>query len=254
MANDKNIEEPMYDAVAVDGTPIGAIAPSPNDETAKVVYAPAVFDESTGFVQRIENAMSPEAILDPKRKDDPRVVPDEVIEKLLPGYRNVAKRTRAIELYVTGQYSLPEIAKMLNVPDRTVAKWAEVGNWIQFQEQVANTLKKHEKVRLAIIRTQNREKMMKEQIELGHDINEAAKVHIAEAETASQLKLAAEAAKLGSDMASRAVGIGESGRVDEDGAAAKTNAAMTLVQVYSGNSDGLPEVHVSEKKEGVIDV
>ena len=234
--------------LAADGTPLGTIASEPSGTGDNVVFAPAEFDESTGFVKRIERIMGHDAVIDPKG-EDPDGVPDNVVDALLPGFRDSAKREKALTIYITGEKSLHAIAEEVGVPDRTIAKWAEVGNWIKFQEDIAATMRRHEKVRLSVIRSRNREQTMTEQIELGHKINEAAKRHVDEAETSSQLKLAAEAAKLGSDMTNRALGIGESGKVDEaDKKDEQAPTAVSLVQVFK--TGGVPVVESRE----VIDV
>lgn len=238
---------------ASDGTPIGEVASEPNGCADDVTYAPAEFDDKTGYVRRIERAMAAEKALDVTDKSDPDAIPDSVVEALLPGYRDCAKREKALAAYVDGKRSLHEIAELVGVPDRTVAKWAEVGNWIKFQEDIANTLKRHERVRLTSIRIQNRERLMKEQIELGGEINRRAKEQLQDdAElTPGQLKMAAEAAKLGSDMTNRALGIGESGNTDGDRKSEGSGDGTKVALITVFPNGGLPPQPI---KTEIIDV
>ena len=230
--------------VASDGTPIGSLNAAPNGDDEAIECRPATFDEQTGTVAVIERAISPDAILDGTD------VPVEVIERVLPHYTDNAMRLKAIELYVTGDYSLHTIAERLKIPDRTVAKWAEDGNWISFNEKMIETMKRHEKVRITAKRVKERERAIDEQIELGHRITAAGKDFIESAETAGQFKAAVEGVKLGSDMVGRALAINESGKVDaetnkdEDAGTGK----VPLVAIITGG--GLPAV----QKGAVIDV
>lgn len=237
-------------AVAIDGTAFGQVADSPANGDFPADTAPAVFDETTGFVKKMEQAMSPEAILDMRSKDDPEAVPSDIVERLLPGFRDVKKRGHALELYIGGEMSIHDIAEKVGVPDRTVAKWAAVGNWIRFQQEIADTLKQHERVRLAALRSKHREKAIKSQIALGESIVESAKVFVDGAETAGQFKMAAEGAKLGSDMVGRALAISESGKVDADEKTDEKPAAqISLVNVFK--TGGIPTV---ESRGETIDV
>lgn len=238
-------EDILHKDVASDGTPIGTLNAAPNGDDEAIECRPSEFDEATGTVAVVERAISPDAVLDGKE------VPAEVIERVLPHYTDNALRLKAIELYVTGDYSLHTIAERLSVPDRTVAKWAEDGNWIAFNERMIETLKKHEKVRITAKRVKEREKAIDEQIELGHEITAAGKGFITGAKTAGQFKAAVEGVKLGSDMVGRALAINESGKVDaesnKDGPSDGGN--RSLVMVFNGG--GLPPV---PKNAEVVDV
>ena len=227
--------------MAADGTPIGAINAAPNSDNERVDFAPATFDETTGNVRRIEMAMSPDAVLDASSPD----FPAETVELLLPGYADSGKRMKAIELYVTGDKSLVEIAREVGVPDRTVARWAEEGNWLQFNERMVETLRKHEKARIAVRRIKEREAAIEEQIELGHRIARAGKEFVDSAETAGQFKAAAEGAKLGADMIGRALAINESGKVDAD--AQKDDEPAGRVSLVMNLNGGLPPVRVEKE-------
>ena len=227
--------------MAADGTPIGAINAAPNSDNERVDFAPATFDETTGNVRRIEMAMSPDAVLDASSPD----FPAETVELLLPGYADSGKRMKAIELYVTGDKSLVEIAREVGVPDRTVARWAEEGNWLQFNERMVETLRKHEKARIAVRRIKEREAAINEQIELGHKIAKAGKEFVESAETAGQFKAAAEGAKLGADMIGRALAINESGKVDAD--AQKDDEPTGRVSLVMNLNGGLPPTRIEKE-------
>lgn len=221
--------------VSADGAAIGTVCPSPNGDDAPVVCAPSTFDESTGMVARMEHAMLPDTVLDGK---DPQL-PQEVTEKIFPGYFNSDKRLKAVELYVTGKYSIPLIADEIGVPERTVVKWAEVGNWVGFNEALVDTMKKHERARITAMRVRERERAINEQVELGHKIAEVGKTFIETAETAGQFKAAAEGVKLGSDMVGRALAINESGKMDaEEKKSEADGGARPLVMVFGAG--GLP--------------
>ena len=241
----RTVADEIHKDVASDGTPIGSLNAAPNGDDEAVECRPATFDEQTGTVAVIERAISPDAILDGND------VPVEVIERVLPHYTDNAMRLKAIELYVTGDYSLHTIAERLKIPDRTVAKWAEDGNWINFNERMIETMKRHEKVRITAKRVKERERAIDEQIELGHKITAAGKDFIESAETAGQFKAAVEGVKLGSDMVGRALAINESGKVDaetnKDGSTDGGN--KPLVMVFNGG--GLPPV---PKNAEVVDV
>lgn len=234
---------------ASDGTAIGAVGDLPG-EGVEVECKPAVFDEETGMIARIESAMSPDAVL--AGKD--RTVSADAVEALLPKYNDRKLRLRAVKLYVEGKYSLHTIAETLEVPDRTVARWAEEGNWIEFNERMVNTLKKHEKVRVTMKRIREREKAIDEQVELGHKITEAGKQFIEGAESAGQFKAAVEGVKLGSDMVGRALAINESGKLDAEANKGDEGDGRTpLVAVIAGG--GLPTIRVGNADAGeVIDV
>lgn len=236
----------MRTDIAADGTMIGSVNVAPNADEQHVAFAPAVFDEETGNVQRVEMTMSPDAVLDPNAKDFNR----EAVELVLPGYTDNGKKLKAIELYVTGEKSIVEIAKEIGVPERTVARWAEDGNWLQFNERMAETLRKHEKARITVKRVKEREKAIDEQIELGHKISAIGKEILETVESSGQFKAVAEGLKLGSDMVGRALAINESGKVDsEDKKDAAAEGARPLVMVF-GNG-GLPPMPV---KTEVVDV
>lgn len=230
---------------AADGTAIGAVGGLPGADV-EVECKPAVFDETTGMIARIESAMSPAAML---RGDDPEV-PPEAVEALLPKYHDSRLRLEALKLYIEGKYSLHVIAETLEVPDRTVAKWAEEGCWIEFNERMVDTLKKHEKVRVTMKRIREREKAIDEQVELGHRITEAGKAFIEGAESAGQFKAAVEGVKLGSDMVGRALAINESGKLDAESNKddEQEGGKVPLVAVITGG--GLPAV----QRGAVIDV
>ena len=231
---------------AADGTVIGAVNSAPNCDDGRVDFAPAVFDETTGNVQRLEHLMAPDTILDGSSED----FSPEAVEVLLPGYSDSNKKLKAIELYLEGDHSLVAIAKDVGVPERTVARWAEEGNWLQFNERMVETLRKHEKARITVKRIKEREAAIDEQIELGHKIAKAGKEFVENAETAGQFKAAAEGAKLGADMIGRALAINESGKMDaEDKKDAAAEGSRPLVMVFGDG--GLPPMPV---KTEVVDV
>lgn len=222
--------------VAFDGTDIGDVG-APASMDAPAVLAPATFDKETRHVVGIERALSADRLVDDRHDAD--YVPDEIVEEVLPGYRSVYKRDSALRLYIKGEQTLSEIARAVDVPLRTVARWVSDGGWTKLLEQIAATLRRDEKARLAIIRVKNREKTMKEQLDIGAAINEQAKGLLDGELSPGQLKLAAEAAKLGSDMSNRALGIGESGDVDGDSKSAPQSATISLVNIFK---DGTPQV------------
>lgn len=232
--------EDMIIETAADGTQIGSVSPAPNGD-ADVEYAPATFNERTGLVNRLERAMAPDTILD---GNDPEISQD-VVERLLPGYFDNEKRMKAIELYVTGEHSLHSIAEELKVPDRTVAKWAEVGNWIEFNDAIVATLKKHERARITAMRVRERETAIDEQVDLGHKISKVGKEILETVDSAGQFKAVAEGLKLGSDMVGRALAISESGKVDADpskpGGGGEDGGVRPLVMVFRSEG-GLPPV------------
>lgn len=231
---------------AADGTVIGAVNSAPNCDDGRVDFVPAVFDETTGNVQKLEHLMAPDTILDGSSED----FSPEAVEVLLPGYSDSNKKLKAIELYLEGDHSLVAIAKEVGVPERTVARWAEEGNWLQFNERMVETLRKHEKARITVKRIKEREAAIDEQIELGHKIAKAGKEFVENAETAGQFKAAAEGAKLGADMIGRALAINESGKMDaEDKKDVAAEGVRPLVMVF-GNG-GLPPMPV---KTEVVDV
>ena len=230
--------------MATDGTSIGEVNAAPVGD-AEVECKPAVFDEDTGLVSRLELAMSPDAVL-----AGDGAVPAEVVEAILPKYGDKRLRLEAAKLYVTGDYSMRAIAEAIDAPERTVARWAEEGNWIEFSERTVETLKRHEKARLAAKRIREREKAIDEQIELGHKIAEAGREFIENAETAGQFKAAAEGVKLGSDMVGRALAINESGKVDADSSKEEGEGGrQPLVAIIAGGD--LPAV---QRGGEVIDV
>lgn len=230
----------MVIETAADGTRIGSVSPAPNGD-ADVEYAPSTFNEQTGLVNLLERAMAPDTILD---GNDPEVSQD-VVERLLPGYFDNEKRMKAIELYVTGEHSLHSIAEELKVPDRTVAKWAEVGNWIEFNDSIVATLKKHERARITAMRVRERETAIDEQVDLGHKISKVGKEILETVDSAGQFKAVAEGLKLGSDMVGRALAISESGKVDADpskpGSGGEDGGVRPLVMVFRSEG-GLPPV------------
>ena len=226
---------------AADGTVIGAVNSAPNCDDGRVDFAPAVFDETTGNVRRLEHLMAPDTILDGKSED----FSPEAVEVLLPGYSDSNKKLKAIELYLEGDHSLVAIAKEVGVPERTVARWAEEGNWLQFNERMVETLRKHEKARIAVRRIKEREAAIDEQIELGHRIAKAGKEFVESAETAGQVKAAAEGAELGADMIGRALAINESGKVDAD--AQKDDEPAGRVSLVMNLNGGLPPVRVEKE-------
>lgn len=235
---------------ASDGTAIGSVGDLPG-EGVEVECKPAVFDEATGMIARIEHAMSPEAVF----TGDDKTASPEVVEALLPKYHDTNLRYRAVQMYVEGKYSLHTIAETLNVPDRTVARWAEEGNWLAFNERMVDTLKKHEKVRVTMKRIREREKAIDEQVELGHKITEAGKQFIEAAESAGQFKAAVEGVKLGSDMVGRALAINESGKLDAEAnkGEEQEGGKVPLVAVIAGG--GLPSIRIgnADTRE-VVDV
>lgn len=233
----------MVDAAA-DGTNIGAVADEPSRHA--VPMAPGAFDPETAHIRRYEVALREGTDFECTDKESAAYVPDDAVELVLPGYRNEFARERAVQLYVEGDKSLREIAACVGVPLRTVAKWAEAGNWTQFQESLVSVVKRDESARLTMTRIAHREKAMRGQLALGDKLSQRAEDILDEQGddlSPSKLKLVAEAAKLSSDMTNRALGIGESGEIDR-GRAVKEDApsgpqTISLVNIFK---NGAPEV------------
>lgn len=222
---------------AVDGTDIGDVG-APATMEAPNELRPAVFDKTTRHIASIEQALTVQSLAtsDPSDID---YIPDDVVEEILPGYRDRTKHDSALRLYIKGEHTLAEIGRSVGVPLRTVARWVDEGGWTRLLERVAATLRADERARLSIIRVANREKMMREQLDIGAAINSQARGMLDGELTPGQLKMAAEAAKLGSDMSNRALGIGESGDVDGGGKSAAAPSTISLVNIFK---DGTPMV------------
>lgn len=232
MANDTEIPAPPI--MTGDGLLAGAPMTKPihSDRPATSPYVLA--SESVILQGQPDNVADPSV---PTTAENLKVVCE-----LFPGYEDLPKHEHALSLYVAQEKSLREIADTIGLPIRTVVKWAEEGGWIAMQEKTVKTMRKAEKLRLDAIRIQHRERLMQEQVSVADQVFANAKDHIDAASTAGQLKMAAEAAKLASDMANRAMGIGESGKMDDDVRRTEEQQGKTaLVVNFNG---GLPPVKV----------
>lgn len=224
---------------ASDGSRIGTVKDRPGvDLDANRRKNLAEFQKSAAYDVMIDAGL----FMDPAEFDA------SVADALYPQFQDMAKRKKALCLYVDGDMDLAAVAEKLDVPLRTAAKWAEVGRWDRIFESMAKTLRELERSRLSINRVKRREEILNEQLDLARKIRREASSRLDSADTAGQLKCAAESAKLAADMEVRALGVGESGGVSEDAPEAKKADGKVPLVI---NFNGLPPVTRSSGKEAI---
>lgn len=220
--------------LASDGSRIGEIKDAPSATTLAL--------EARAKIERDADA---DMLLDCGLVMDPKDLDRGLVEAMFPCYNDRVRRRRALAMYAEGRKTVDAIALDLGVPLRTVAKWAESGNWGRLQESTAKTLRALERARLSINRSLRREAILNEQLDLAASIRKKAANAVEESETSSQLKLASEAAKLAADLEVRALGIGESGSVSDDADERTKAEAAGRAPLIINFQGGLPPVKVS---------
>ena len=226
---------------ASDGTPIGEV---------KDASPVAVLAEEARHKREMEAAY--DVAVDSGLFAEPKDVDMSLVDAIYPKYNDRLSRRKALELYARGEMQFADIAEKLDIPLRTLAQWAKVGNWSRLQESMAETLGNVERARLRINRSLRRESILNEQLDLAKKVRGKAASALDGAETSGQIKLAAEAAKLAADLEVRALGIGDSGDLSDAKApdGRQADGRSPLVINFHG---GLPPVRVSGTGE-VIDV
>lgn len=165
---------------------------------------------------------------------------DPAIAELYPFYGDGDKRKKALDLYVADGRSIEEIAKAIDVPQRTISMWAYNGGWDRLLRREIMASQAQSVLALAKLRNTRRNTVATEQLEQAKRLRDKAMRDIEE-ESVS-LKTGAEAWALAARIEHTLTGMSEAGTIaDIDSREVKedTNketAKQPLVVVFQGGS------------------
>ena len=213
-----------------DGHPIGDVIVADPVEPATAAVAVTVLDGTADDeLSRSASASltgSPDADVD--------------IATMYPGYSDQDRRRKARTAYVVESRSIEDVAKLVDVPCRTVSMWIYDEQWDELVRKELAVQRSRSILELERFRTQQRLNVAKEQSEQAKEIRNAAMISIRLGQ--GSLKNNTEAWAAAAKVEQTAVGMGESGTVadltKQDGKNDE-NGKRPLVVIYNG---GLPPV------------
>lgn len=165
---------------------------------------------------------------------------DSAVAELYPGYSDPDRRKKAMTAYVTEDRSIEEIARLVDVPCRTVSMWIYNGQWDELAKKELAVRQSQSILDLARFRAERRLEIAKEQIEQAKMIRDTAADRIQNDE--GSLKSNTEAWAAASKIEHTLVGMSESGdiaSITEKKEDKDSKGKTPLVVVFNG---GLPPV------------
>lgn len=177
--------------------------------------------------------------------------PELAIASLYPKFGDSELRKKALHRYIADSVPLETVAKELGVEPRVVFLWAYSGRWSAVVNHEITARRDAERVELNRIRIAHRAAAMAAQLDNSKEIREIALEKAREAETAGQVKMAADAFKSAADVESRALGMGESGAVEDDDPQKQDKEKdgkkpLVVIVNNNGNPAGLPDVRKAQ--------
>lgn len=231
--------------VADDGSPLGTLVVpgcgplAPKSAAAKVAEAKAE-------LARVE-----------AQEITSEVDPDEDVLTLFEGYGDPAKRDAAKTLYVVRQLPAAEVARQVGVPIETVAQWVHEGRWNRIVARTLSVLSGDEGAKLTRFRTENRERLLRQQVEDAEAQQAVLRAQIASGEMRVS-KSSAEALGALARVQNAAMGVAESGAVVDVGEADEKKAERPvnspLVVIYRESASGIPTLGKKKKTVEVVEV
>lgn len=165
---------------------------------------------------------------------------ESAVAELYPGYSDPDRRKKAMTAYVTEDKSIEEIARLVDVPCRTVSMWIYNGQWDELAKKELAVRQSQSILDLARFRAERRLEIAKEQIEQAKMIRDTAADRIQNDE--GSLKSNTEAWAAASKIEHTLVGMSESGdiaSITEKKEDKDSKGKTPLVMVFNG---GLPPV------------
>lgn len=217
------------DAVMLDeyGNPIGQLAVNLGPSPAALHVA----DTSVETAQ--EQALEDDAA------DLPAISPNEIAE-YYPGYDNDELRDRAKRLMLIEGRQVADIARAVNVPERTVLMWVANFKWADARRRELVAKDEVSRMELAEVRIRRRNEVFQAQLEQAERIRNKAASDIAD-ETVS-IKTGTEAWAAAAKTEQTILGLSEAGNVaSADGKEAAKKGApdgakQPLVMVFQGGT------------------
>lgn len=167
---------------------------------------------------------------------------DRAVAELYPGYGDSDKRRSAMNMFVVEQKSVDEIAKLVEVPGRTVSMWVYNGNWSELVKKELMARQSLSILEMARLRADRRNEVMKEQLDQAKELRDTAIRKLREGETS--VKSATEAWAAASKIEHTVTGLSEAGELaslDGESKQAKSDAKPPLVVVFNnGSASGIP--------------
>lgn len=162
---------------------------------------------------------------------------DKAIAEMYPGFSDLSKRKRAMELFVTGAQQIKEISVSVGVPERTVSTWIYTGKWDELLKREIEIRHRESTLALAKLRADKRAAVAKQQLEAAECVRTAGLLALRDGKS---LKGAADAIKSAADVEARILGVSESGAVvstteEESGKdKGKKDGKTPLVMIFNG--------------------
>lgn len=183
---------------------------------------------------------------------------DSAVAEIFSKYGDEELRRRALDRYVKDGRTISEIAKELDVPERTVAAWAFVGKWNQPVAMELAVRQEEEAIQLARLRIRQRRDIVQKQLDSAQMVRDKVTDELDQ----MSAKTAAEALKAAADIEARALGMSESGRTDfmeksdEEKKRKAGEKVPLVVVVQNASGSGIPVLgkKPEEKNEEAIDV
>ena len=224
-------ENPNDILLTEDGHPIGEVVLADNSSLPQFPTQRAIEEENKEELLRAEAQEltgSPDA--------------DAAIAELYPKFGDVDLRKRAMNLFIVEQKDYREVAKSVDVPERTVSMWIYTFRWDSLARKELAVQRAQSMLDLERIRTQKRTEIAKKQLEQAERIRDRAARAIADGDVS--LKSGTEAWAAAARIEHTITGVSESGAVvDADGHDPKdrkgaSDGKTPLVVVFQGG--GLP--------------
>lgn len=210
------------------GNPIGQLA-------VNMGPAPAALHVADTSVETAQ-----EQALEDDAADLPAISPNEIAE-YYPGYDNDELRDRAKRLMLIEGRQVSDIARAVNVPERTVLMWVANYKWADARRRELVAKDEVSRMELAEVRIRRRNEVFRAQLEQAERIREKAARDIAD--DAVSLKSGTEAWAAAAKTEQTILGLSEAGNVaSADGKeAAKKGASgdgvkQPLVMVFQGGA------------------
>lgn len=166
----------------------------------------------------------------------------EAVAELYPGYMDAEKRKRALILSTTRDLPYDEVASMVGVPERTIARWAYDYGWDKLARQEANVVQAQSILQLAKFRAKHRMEVVEDQFKQANRLRNEAMNRLESGE--ASLKAVSEAWSAAAKIEHTLTGLSEAGTVahindDEDSKKTK-ESKQPLVAIITGG--GLPPI------------
>lgn len=211
------------------GNPIGQLA-------VNMGPAPAALHVADTSVETAQ-----EQALEDDAADLPAISPDEIAE-YYPGYDNDELRDRAKRLMLIEGRQVSDIARAVNVPERTVLMWVANYKWADARRRELAAKDEVSRMELAEVRIRRRNEVFQAQLKQAEEIRDKAARDIAS--EAVSIKSGTEAWTAAAKTEQTILGLSEAGNVAsadgkeaaKKGASGGDGAKQPLVMVFQGGA------------------